>query len=79
MGRLSVTHALALRRLAVAGGALGASLVAHCAAAGDLRLTATAPFAWVGLLAMTTVVGARRASARAASRAASPRWSPPRP
>jgi hypothetical protein len=33
MGRLSVTHALALRRLAVAGGALAASLIAavHCA------------------------------------------------
>lgn len=60
MGRLSVTHALALRRLVVAAGALGASLLAHCAAAGDLRLTATAPFAWIGLLAVTTLVGARR-------------------
>ena len=60
MGRLSVTHALALRRLVVAAGALGASLLAHCAAAGDLRLTAAAPFAWGGLLAVTTVVGARR-------------------
>src|SRR4249920_2125879 len=60
MGWLSVTHALALRRLVVAGGALGASLLAHCVAAGDLRLTATAPFAWVGLLAVTTVAGARR-------------------
>jgi hypothetical protein len=60
MGRLSVTHALALRRLVVAGGALSASLLAHCAAAGDLRLTAAAPVAWGGLLAVTTVVGARR-------------------
>src|SRR4051812_23605942 len=60
MRRLSVPHALALRRLAVAGGALGASLLAHCTAAGDLRLTATAPIAWVGLLAVTTVAGGRR-------------------
>ena len=60
MGRLSVTHAHALRRLAVAGGALAASLIAHCAAAGDLALTATAPVAWTGLLATVTLVGARR-------------------
>ncbi len=60
MGRLSVTHALALRRLTVACGALAASLVAHCAAAGDLALTRTAPVAWAGLLAMVTLVGARR-------------------
>jgi hypothetical protein len=60
MGRLSVTHALALRRLTVAGGALAASLVAHCAAAGDLALTATAPVAWAGLLAVVTLVGGRR-------------------
>jgi hypothetical protein len=60
MGRLSVTHALALRRLLVAGGALAASLLAHCAAAGDLALTATAPVAWAGLLAVVTVAGARR-------------------
>lgn len=60
MGRLSVTRALALRRLVVTGGALAASLVAHCAAAGDLALTATAPVAWAGLLAVATVVGARR-------------------
>lgn len=60
MGRLSVTHALALRRVLIAGGALGASLVAHCAAAGDLALTASAPVVWAGLLAMVTVIGARR-------------------
>jgi hypothetical protein len=60
MGRLSVTHTLALRRLVVACGALAASLVAHCAAAGDLALTATAPVAWAGLLAAVTLVGARR-------------------
>jgi len=60
MGRPSVTHALAMRRLGVAGGALGASLVAHCAAAGDLALTATAPVVWAGLLSIVTVVGARR-------------------
>jgi hypothetical protein len=60
MGRLSVTHALALRRLTVACGALAASLVAHCAAAGDLALTTRAPVAWAGLLAVVTLVGARR-------------------
>ena len=60
MARLSVTHALALRRLAVVGGALGASLTAHCAAAGDLALTPAAPVAWAGLLAIVTLVGARR-------------------
>lgn len=60
MTRLSVTHALALRRLAVAGGALAASLVAHLAAAGDLVLTPAAPAMWAGLLAIVTMVGARR-------------------
>jgi hypothetical protein len=56
----SVTHALALRRLVVAGGALGASLLAHCAAMGDLALTPAAPVAWGGLLAIVTLVGGRR-------------------
>ncbi len=60
MGRLSVTHALALRRLAVAGGALAASLLAHCAAMGDLALTPAAPVAWGCLLAIVTLVGGRR-------------------
>ena len=60
MERLSVPHALALRRLAIAGGALGASLVAHCAAAGDLALTAAAPVVWAGLLSIVTMAGGRR-------------------
>jgi hypothetical protein len=59
MARPSVTHALALRRLVVAAGALGASVIAHCAAAGDLALTARAPAAWTGMLAVVTLVGAR--------------------
>jgi hypothetical protein len=60
MPRPSVTNALALRRLVVAAGALGASVVAHCAAAGDLALTPRAPVAWAGLLAVVTLVGPRR-------------------
>ena len=60
MSRLPVPHALALRRLAVALGALGASLGAHCGAVGDLAPTGMAPAAWIGLLSMVTLLGARR-------------------
>jgi len=56
---LPVASALALRRLAVAGGALGATVVAHCLAVGDLTLMPVAPAAWLGLLAMAMVVGPR--------------------
>jgi hypothetical protein len=58
--RLPVPHALALRRLSVALGALAASLAAHCGAAGDLEPTGAAPVAWVGLLSLVTLLGARR-------------------
>lgn len=56
---LPVASALALRRLAVAGGALGATVAAHCLAVGDLTLLPIAPAAWLGLLAMAMVVGPR--------------------
>ena len=58
--RLSVANALAARRLAVAGGALAASMVAHRVAVGDLDVTAATPVVWMGLLAMVAVVGPRR-------------------
>lgn len=51
--------ALALRRLAVAGGALGATVAAHCLAVGDLTLMPVAPAAWLGYLALAMVVGPR--------------------
>lgn len=57
---MSPTTALALRRLAVAGGALAASLLAHCAALGDVAITPSAPVVWTGLLAGVTLVGRRR-------------------
>ena len=57
---MSPTTALALRRLAVAGGAVAASLVAHCAAVGDVAITPSAPVVWIGLLAGVTLVGGRR-------------------
>ena len=56
---LPVASALALRRLAVTGGALGATVVAHCLAVGDLTVMPVAPAAWLGLLAMAMVVGPR--------------------
>jgi hypothetical protein len=57
---MSPTAALALRRLAVAAGALAASLLAHCAALGDAALTPSAPVVWTGLLAVATLAGRRR-------------------
>jgi hypothetical protein len=57
---MSPTTALALRRLAVAAGALAASLLAHCAALGDVAITPSAPVVWTGLLAGVTLVGRRR-------------------
>jgi hypothetical protein len=57
---MSSTTALALRRLAVAAGALAASLLAHCAALGDVAITPSAPVVWTGLLAGVTLVGRRR-------------------
>jgi hypothetical protein len=58
--RLSVANALAARRLAMAGGALAVSMLAHRVAVGDLDLTPATPVVWVGLLAMVAVVGPRR-------------------
>ena len=57
---MSPTTALALRRLAVAAGALAASLLAHRAALGDVAITPSAPVVWTGLLAGVTLVGRRR-------------------
>ncbi len=57
---MSPTTALALRRLAVAAGALAASLLAHWAALGDVAVTPSAPVVWMGLLAGVTLVGRRR-------------------
>jgi hypothetical protein len=57
---MSPTTALALRRLAVAAGALAASLLAHCATLGDVAIMPSAPVVWTGLLAGVTLVGRRR-------------------
>ena len=57
--RPSVATALALRRQAVAAGAVGASVLAHCAPEHDLVLTGAAPVIWVGILAIVTPLGAR--------------------
>ncbi len=58
--RLSVANALAARRMAVAAGALGVSLLAHAVAVGDLDLTWATPVVWTGLLAVVAVAGPRR-------------------
>jgi hypothetical protein len=60
VSRLPVPHALAVRRLIVALGALAAALAAHCGAAGDLAPTSAAPAVWIGLLSMVTLIGGRR-------------------
>ncbi len=58
--RLSAANALAARRLAVAGGALAVSMLAHRVAVGDLDVTPATPVVWMGLLAMVAMVGPRR-------------------
>lgn len=58
--RLSATNALAARRIALAGGALAVSLLAHRVAVGDLDVTWATPLVWTGLLAVVAVAGPRR-------------------
>jgi hypothetical protein len=58
--RPSVPVALAVRRQVVAAGAIGASVVAHCAPEGDLETAPGAPVVWGGALAMVTLLGGRR-------------------
>jgi hypothetical protein len=57
--RLTVTHALAARRLTLGAGALGASALAHRCAVGDMDATPATPVVWTGLLAMLTILGGR--------------------
>ncbi|MGE3234783.1 MAG: hypothetical protein AB7O78_13785, partial [Thermoleophilia bacterium] len=57
--RITPTHALAARRLAIGGGALGASALAHRCAVGDMDATRATPVVWVGLLAVLTLLGGR--------------------
>jgi hypothetical protein len=57
--RITATHALAVRRLAIGAGALGASALAHRCAAGDMDATPATPVAWGALLAVLTVLGGR--------------------
>ena len=59
MLRVSDTTALTLRRLAVAGGALGASVTAHRLGTGEVELTRATPVVWSGLLAVAALVGSR--------------------
>lgn len=57
--RITPTHALAARRLAIGAGALGASALAHRCAVGDMDATRATPVVWVGLLAVLTLLGGR--------------------
>jgi hypothetical protein len=57
--RITATHALAARRLALGAGALGASALAHRCAVGDVDATAATPVVWLGLLAVLTLLGGR--------------------
>lgn len=57
--RITATHALAVRRLAIGTGALGASALAHRCAVGDMDATRATPVVWAGLLAVLTLVGGR--------------------
>lgn len=52
--------ASALRRAAVAGGALGASLAGHMLTVDGWRILPVAPFLWLGLVALTIVTAGRR-------------------
>jgi hypothetical protein len=57
--RITATHALAARRLAIGAGALGASALAHRCAVGDMDATRATPVVWTGLLAVLTLLGGR--------------------
>jgi hypothetical protein len=57
--RVTATHALAARRLALGAGALGASALAHRCAVGDVDATRATPVVWTGLLAVLTLLGGR--------------------
>lgn len=57
--RITATHALAARRLALGAGALGASALAHRCAVGDMDATRATPVVWLGLLAVLTLLGGR--------------------
>jgi len=57
--RITATHALAARRLAIGAGALGASALAHRCAVGDMDATPATPLVWGGLLAVLTILGGR--------------------
>lgn len=57
--RITATHALAARRLALGAGALGASALAHRCAVGDVDATRATPVVRTGLLAVLTLLGGR--------------------
>jgi hypothetical protein len=57
--RITATHALAARRVALGAGALGASALAHRCAVGDMDATRATPVVWLGLLAVLTLLGGR--------------------
>jgi hypothetical protein len=61
---ISLTQALAARRAMLAAAALAATLGAHAAATGDLRLTSLAPLAWGWMLILAALCGPRRAGWR---------------
>ena len=48
--RITATHALAARRLAIGAGALGASALAHRCAVGDMDATRATPVVCNGVL-----------------------------
>ncbi len=57
---MNAIAASALRRGAIAGGALGATLVGHMLTVNGWRLLPVAPLLWVGLVALTILTAARR-------------------
>jgi hypothetical protein len=58
--RIPEPQALAMRRIALAGGALAATLAAHAWALGGLTLLPSAPFTWAGILSAAALTGPRR-------------------
>jgi hypothetical protein len=60
---MSPQIASALRRAAIAGGALAASLLGHAVAVGGAEILPVAPLLWLGVLSLVILSGAARRSA----------------
>lgn len=60
---MSPQIASALRRAAIAGGALAASLIGHALTVGGAEILPVAPLLWLGVLSLVLLSGATRRSA----------------